>query len=112
MFFVLGMADRKPFVWEGLGTESTAWVKRLTFHKSARQTLQLSQSPTRSPSSMASSHPPYIKGHGVKGHPGNILVLAVAEDSKILASGGTRTSALRRRRSICRRLRRDPCLEY
>ncbi|KAJ7820381.1 WD40-repeat-containing domain protein [Mycena leptocephala] len=37
---------------------------------------------------MSSSRPPYMKGHGVKSHPGNILVLAVAEDSKILASGG------------------------
>ncbi|KAJ7893594.1 hypothetical protein B0H13DRAFT_2339624 [Mycena leptocephala] len=37
---------------------------------------------------MSSSHLPYVKGHGVKSHPGNILVLAVAEDSKILASGG------------------------
>ncbi|KAJ7113435.1 quinon protein alcohol dehydrogenase-like superfamily [Mycena epipterygia] len=37
---------------------------------------------------MAFGRPPYIKHHGVKSHLGNILVLAVAEDSKILASGG------------------------
>ncbi|KAF8145074.1 WD40-repeat-containing domain protein [Mycena galopus ATCC 62051] len=37
---------------------------------------------------MAFSRPPYIKSHGVKSHPGNVLALAVAEDSKILASGG------------------------
>ncbi|KAJ7110439.1 hypothetical protein C8R44DRAFT_883587 [Mycena epipterygia] len=37
---------------------------------------------------MASGRPPYIKSQGVNSHPGNILVLAVAEDSKILASGG------------------------
>ncbi|KAJ7896165.1 hypothetical protein B0H13DRAFT_2338492 [Mycena leptocephala] len=37
---------------------------------------------------MSSSRPPYVKVHGVKSHPGNILVLAIAEDSKILASGG------------------------
>jgi hypothetical protein len=42
---------------------------------------------------MSSGRPPYVKAHGVKSHPGNILVLAVAEDSKILASGGTRTAA-------------------
>ncbi|KAJ6631238.1 quinon protein alcohol dehydrogenase-like superfamily [Mycena sp. CBHHK59/15] len=32
--------------------------------------------------------PSYIKCQGVKNHSGNILILAVAEDSKILASGG------------------------
>ncbi|KAF8144997.1 WD40-repeat-containing domain protein [Mycena galopus ATCC 62051] len=37
---------------------------------------------------MAFNRPPYIKSHGVKSHPGNVLALAVTEDSKILASGG------------------------
>lgn len=40
---------------------------------------------------MAFGRPPYIKSRGVQGHPGNILTLAVSEDSKILASGGTWT---------------------
>ncbi|KAJ7753070.1 WD40-repeat-containing domain protein [Mycena maculata] len=37
---------------------------------------------------MASGCPPYIRCNSVQSHPGNILVLAVSEDSKILASGG------------------------
>ncbi|KAJ7665145.1 quinon protein alcohol dehydrogenase-like superfamily [Mycena polygramma] len=37
---------------------------------------------------MASDRLPYIRSRGVETHSGNILVLAVAEDGKTLASGG------------------------